>query len=127
TSRFLSLQLWMARAKTSFPVPLSPRSKIVDLLTAAFFAVSIANLIFGLSPPPEPISLTRLLGKAFQASLKPLDLQRLSHDHSNMVKVKRLANKIKRTFLHRLHGPLDRAVSRDHDNRRVASALAHFS
>ena len=41
-SCFLSLQLWMARAKTSFPAPLSPRSKTVDLLAAAFLAVSIA-------------------------------------------------------------------------------------
>ena len=35
------------RAKTSFPAPLSPRSKTVDLLEAAFLAVSIAARIAG--------------------------------------------------------------------------------
>jgi hypothetical protein len=47
---FLSLQLWMARAKISFPVPLSPSSKTVALLVAAFFAVSTASFINSLLP-----------------------------------------------------------------------------
>src|SRR5687768_11791709 len=38
----------------------------------------------------ESISLASLLGKAFQASLEPFAFERLFHDHSNMVKVKRL-------------------------------------
>ena len=46
----LSLQLWIDRAKTSFPVPLSPRSKTVALLAAVLRANSTACFILALSP-----------------------------------------------------------------------------
>ena len=120
----LSLQLWMARANTSLPVPLSPRSNTVDLLEAAFLAVSIASRIFELSPPIKRYRSPSSSLKRSRPLLSRSRSRAFSTMSTNMVEIEWLRDKIKRSLFHCLHGPLDAAVSRDHNCGRVAPSLS---
>ena len=119
----------MARATSSFPVPLSPVIRIVERLGAAWMIRSKTCFIFGLRPmmPAKfcACACRFCLSAVFSAiELPPFD--GVAHDDQHFVVLERLGDVVEGAALHRGDRVLDRRERGNHDHRQVVVELSQL-
>ena len=122
------LLVWIARATSSLPVPLSPVISTGMSLAATCRAVC-TTLPHGRGAADdalEPAGLVDLLLKHLVLPLQRGLLRRAVDLRAEVVEVQRLLDEAVRALVHRLHGRRHVAVRRDEDDWRRRVELARF-
>ena len=111
--------VWIARATSSLPVPLSPSTRIVERDGPARRTSSKTLRIASDLPTmrPEAVALRELLAQAPVLLGQPARLGALAQREEHFLVLERLRDVVERALAHRLDGALDRGVRRhDHDD-----------
>ena len=122
-----SLQSCIERAKSSLPVPLSPKSSTVDLLAAAFFASSMMAPHGGAIACHQVIATAQLLGEELDILFELGAVEGLFDHHGQVFRVERLGDEVVGAGFDRFDGALDAAMGGDQNHRQVLVRLAHVA
>ena len=123
------LLLWMARAASSLPVPVSPRISTVALVGAMAWSRLMTSCIFGLLPI-DALEAELLVELPLQLAVgagQPQPLGRLVHDGPQLGHVHRLGQVVGGALLDGLHGRLHVAVAGDHHHLGVRRFLLRLA
>ena len=108
----------MARATTSFPVPVSPSNKTVAEEAAACLATVSWSLICLLVVTIGFELGVDFLAKRLDLAVKGDGIESLVDDDGEMVGGERLRHKIEGAELHGLDSEFDGSIGREHDDQR---------
>ena len=116
--------MWIARATTSLPVPVSPSSSTVAVLGATRSTVSAMRAMRRVRPAHPEVPAVDFLAQALHLGLQATRLERARHHDLDRRGVERLGDEVVGTGSQRVHRLAHVAMRGDHDHQRRASHAA---